>query len=404
MFFVFALTFTPLLAADATTFDLVARAEARGDSPASGSNGPVSRILQLDGGASASSSVAEWRLSASYQPRLLVTAPDFAGKDLVNVLSNGRLSVEYLISRLQKLSLEQTVSYGRQDFSPLHGVAPGAPPPTVPIDPRRPALDLLTVLSSITSLSYAQAVTPRLTLAGRAAIQVGGGADTAAQAYLPQQRGVPADASVSWQASKHDRISFELGGSTFAFSNGNRTSLAKASAAWKTDLGPSLSADLGFGGGSTLTSTLGNSNGWQATYLATAGLTSGLLFGRQKLTGTVGGSVNTVIDQLIGAPYRLATLVAAIGYEPLNVLRFTASASAGRALSGAAEHGQTLALADAAANWQAARDVSFAVGARFASTSGGGTAGALPHSTQWAGYAAITWVPSSRAVFAERAQ
>ncbi len=391
MSLILALLFTPLLAAEVPAVDWVARAEARGDSPAPGAGGVVGRILQLDLGATARISEGDWRLLAAYQPRLLVTAPDFAGKDLVNLLNTGRLEADYSISRLQKLSLEQTLSYGRQDFSPLTGIVAGALPPTVQNGPRLPSLELLSVFSSVTSLTYAQAITRRLTLSGRAAFQVGGGADAAAQAYLLQQRGVPAEAKLSWQASPRDLLSLELGGSTFAFSNGARTTITKAAGAWTGGFGPSLSAHLGLGGGTTLTNSLGEPTSLQLTYLASAGLTSVFNLGREKLIGAFTGSVNTVTDQLSGAPYRLGTLVGSVGYEPLNVLRLTASGSVGKALGGAAERGQTLTVVDAATNWQAAREVGISVGARFAAQAGG--TAAVPHGTQWAGYAAITYLP-----------
>jgi hypothetical protein len=392
MSIVLALAFVPLLATNATTIDLMARAEARGNSPPPGYTAPTTRVLQLDGGLTVAASLNQWRLLAAYQPRLLVSAPNAAGHAVTTPLNNARLSAEYLFSAEQRVRVEQTAMYGLQDFSPLNGAVPGATPSFIPLDPRLPKI-VLSMFASVSSLTYTQMISPRLTAVAHTAFQISGGADTLAQSYLPKQRGGLGDAKITWQAGKHDFLSLDVAGSATVFSTRIRTALASAAVSWKTELGPLTVANLSVGGGGARTNFPLEPTGWKATYQTTGGISHTLLLAHQRLTGGLTVSVTTIVDRLNGAPYRLASGQATLGYQPVNDLRFTANASWGRALSGAVEQGQSLTVFDFAAIAQVTPDASLALGVRSATQIGSAAAG-IPPGTQWAGYAAITFIPT----------
>jgi hypothetical protein len=412
----------PVVAVDGATWSLMARAEGRdtGAAQGVGATGVDARTLTVDVGAGAAIQDGLWTLNAQYQPRLWVSSPDETGGNATTVMHNGRFSAQYLISPLQTLRLDEGISYGRQDFSPLVGGGyPGAPTTTTgsPGAPQGtpgsvgsggilqvPVGVIVPYVSSNTGLTYSERLSPLLSWTAHGGFFISGGTDAYGRQFLPLQKGGEGSVSTSWHAAQFDTFTLSVNGMATHLSNNTSTQVLGANAAWKTILGEATSANVSVGGGAAHTTAPGAlpaagatttptaSASWQPTASAAAGLSHTVSFDAQTVGLGLGTSLSTAIDPASGNFYELLEVHGTASYAPVASLYFALTGSAGRALN-SLEQGQALASFDFSANWRITPQLAISAGGRGAYLSAPYAVGNVvtsPSYWQWAGYAAIS--------------
>src|SRR5262249_16987057 len=144
----------PILAAEGVWMEEAVRAETRGATapPGSANSQPLAQT-QLDGALGLGFDISTFRVHMGYAPRFIFNLPAVeAGASDSELLHNADLRVDYQYTPIDRFRLDETFSYGQQNFSPLVAPRPGVPPP--PLDPQLSQLAVLAYLSSKTLLAY----------------------------------------------------------------------------------------------------------------------------------------------------------------------------------------------------------------------------------------------------------
>ena len=382
-----------LLLADAATYDLAARAEARATSSAPGETGSVNaQVLQIDLTGNTTFQLADWTLTAGYAPRVLIFLPDQANIMGVTGLNTAHLGATLHISPTQTLSLTQTATYGTQDNSPLNASAPGATPAQqlLTLNPRLPLVEILATISATSQASYLQKLSPFLSTSETASFSLGGGADAIAREFLPFQHSLTGSANLADRLNRTDSLTFSITGSGSNFTDHSQSRVAGANVGWSTLF--ARETTFAITAGATLSHSSGNIqaiSGWLPAANGALTLTSGLIDGPERISYSLRAGVSTMIDPLGQGVFELGDARAAFTFEPSRYISFLATAGGGSALTGGAQAGQSVATLDLSGTLKLSPDVLLSVGAR-------GAWQALPPGeigaagTQWAGYAALT--------------
>jgi hypothetical protein len=383
-----------LLAADAATYDLSGRAEARETSTSPGQPTSVNaRMLQLDLVADANLQTGQWLWTAAYQPRILSFAPDQAGLNGFTGFNTATLGVQYRISPTGRMRLSETASYGTQDNSPLNASLPGLSPAQQLLNenPRLPLVEILATISSSSQLAYTQQLSQDVTASADASYSLGGGADALARDFLPFQHSTSGDGSLAWQATAHDRLSLSLGATGTNFPGGSRSRITSASLAWSSQLGVGTTFALSGGGGLGHSVGNGQPTGWQPAFSGSASLATSIVEGDQPVSLSLRVGVSTVIDPLGAGFFELGDAHVGLGWQLTRNLSLVASGGGGRALTGNAQEGQTVSVFDGEVAYRIGPDLGIEGGAR-------GSWQALPPGTiggtaglQWAAFAALSF-------------
>jgi hypothetical protein len=329
-----------LLAAEGVTADAVLRTEGRAFN--STTRGRAATALQIDASLGVTARLGEWSLSAAYVPRLLETPPP-EGSGLSG-LHGVQLGMDYRASATGRMFLRESLSFGRNDFSPLVANTGAGPPPV--LDPRLPVKLLLAFISSSTSLGLEQSLSQRLRFSGTLDYLIIGGSDRVAQNYIPLQRGPQLAANLSWSAARRDALSLALLGSYAKFTNGAAVRLATLQAGWRHDLGRDLRTDLGLGAGFGESTGPGASVPSSAFPSLSGSITRIAPFRGGHTSAGLRANVTPVVDRLTGQIYELGEGRAELGWGMDRLLNLGASGSLGRALSGTAQRGVQLARAE----------------------------------------------------------
>ncbi|HTO99008.1 MAG TPA: hypothetical protein VMK66_18285, partial [Myxococcales bacterium] len=346
----------------------------------------------------------------------MTAAPSGATTD---VLHSGDARLDYEISPLERLSMEESFSMGQQSFSPIVAPQPGAP--VKPLDPTLAQIVEIAYLSSQSTLGYQRALSPRVKLETHAGYTVSGGADAIARTVLPLMHSVQFGSSLNWATSPRDHLSFGLEANAARFSNAQDEAqpdgsvtripvpqedlLLSGTVSWHTQVAHYTSVEMSLGGGAGASrQPLGID--WIPTVIAGAGLTQDIPVEKQQLTGSVRASVSSTIDRTGSGIYQVLDVSALLAYVPVKEIRLSGSAGIGRSLSGDTQQGATVVRSDLNMALSPAREVTLMMGVRMLwqrppdaafDPSSGLPPGALQTGYQWAGYASLMfadhWLP-----------
>jgi hypothetical protein len=382
-----------LLLADAATYELLARTEARETSSVPGEQGSVhAQVLQLDLTGNANFQLGGWALSAGYSPRILLFLPDQANPSGVTGFNTAVLIAALQITPRQLLTLTQTAAYGTQDNSPLSAAAPGTTPAQqlLSLNPRLPLVEILATITATSQATHQQKLSPFITTTEVASFTLSGGADALAREFLPFQHSLVGAATLAWRIDKTDSLTLASTVSGTNFTDHSRSRVAAATLGWSTVF--ARATTFAITAGSSFSHSSGNAqarSGWQPAATGAVTLASVLSDGPEKLSYSLRAGVSTVIDPLGDGVFELGDARASLIFEPSRQLSLSATGAGGRALTGGAQAGQSVATLDVSGTLKLSTDLLISVGAR-------GSWQALPPGeigaagTHWAGYAALT--------------
>ncbi|HZX95201.1 MAG TPA: hypothetical protein VFE90_11835 [Myxococcales bacterium] len=326
-----------LLAQAAVGVDGLARIETRGTagtSAASTAPAVTHAETQVDASIGAEFGSAPVRFQLRYAPRVIFSLTPDPGTPGSDVLHNGTLVGDVLVSPRDHLRLSQSFSYGDQTFSPLVpgelGGKPSSTPP--PLDPQLARLAVLAYVASESTVTYDHKLAPNVKLETYGTYLMNGGADAIGRTVLPLQHGVVAGSSVGLLLSPVDEVSFHLNANVARVAHQD-SALLVGSAEWRTRLSRLTQADLSLGGGA------GGDRSptgwkWEPTLLLGAGITRTVPLQHQDLNAGVRGTLTSSIDRFGGGVYQVADLSAQATYSPLRAVSFGPSAGVSRALTG----------------------------------------------------------------------
>jgi hypothetical protein len=145
-------------------------------------------------------------------------------------LNEGSAHFDWHASPLVTLSLDEEASYGATSFAGL--VFSPVPEGTLPRVDVIPSSQILVLESSTTTLG-SHVTLRRWEFRSEVGYQLSGGADEAARAILPMQRGPLADAVVTYAASHVDHVATTLSASEVTFSSGPQITLVEGDETWR---------------------------------------------------------------------------------------------------------------------------------------------------------------------------
>ena len=246
-----------------------------------------------------------------YTPRLV--AAD-RGTDL---LHSGVVRFGFAASKTLRFSLTESVTYGRQDFSPLTA-STTAPPPVVV-----PSVRFLEVVNSTTSLQVAQRFSPALTGSLGVSYSWGGALQADAGASFPQSRQPGLFGSLGWTLSKRDKLSGTLAAGISSSDNGSSASYASLTAAFARVFSQAVQASLSTGMSWTQ-SQAGPRVGSVWGLLPNAAASVSFATPVRGLSFSAGGALSPALDAQTGTANTSATASAGASWQ----ISRTASASA----------------------------------------------------------------------------
>ncbi len=192
--------------------------------------------------------------SAAYEPRIFVIASQADKK--VYYLHRGRLSFDIKPAPRWQVYLNSRGSFGEYDFNPLSGLqgtqpgtglptSPGGSgPPAPPVLGTTPSTRFVNVLDFQASAGFVYSITSTWQWIASAGYIATGGADAAAQALVPLQRGPIAATGPRWNLSRHDSLLALVDVFHARFTNGPISTLVNLTANWTHVWAPGLETDL----------------------------------------------------------------------------------------------------------------------------------------------------------------
>jgi hypothetical protein len=232
--------------ADVGTFTLTDRTEVRLRDPDPVTN-QAALDLDLDADARAELTSSHSHYTLAYMPRLSLLDLNGAGFQQPALMNDALASAEWRTGKTL-ITVRELGGYGWLGIESLSAVAtpgtpaltgPGGQPLPVPNAQPTPTVTVDTLLEgrSNTSVSSVLTLTPwAVTIT--VGYQLGGGANSASQEYLPFQNGPYAQAIADLRATAHDHLVTELDGlqdtvSSSFYSDGASLVLAEAEEQWK---------------------------------------------------------------------------------------------------------------------------------------------------------------------------
>jgi hypothetical protein len=207
------------------------------------------------------------RLTLTYTPRL--TLRELIPAVQPELLHQASLRAEVPLSTDTRIFATQELAYGQQDYGSLTSLlnepatpaaGQSAPPPTtqapLPGGALQPLPGRVTVraIASTSSVGFFHIVTPRVLLGMNASYFFTGGANRAAQATVPLQRGPRVDAAVGYLLTPIDTLLTAASATHITFTTGPRPLILELTESWQRQLDPAsqLSLSAGASGVSTL--------------------------------------------------------------------------------------------------------------------------------------------------------
>jgi len=353
------------------------------------------------------------RLSLGYGPSITVT-PLQAENPNVLIFHAAAIALSQRWQRTT-LTLSESAGYGRVNFrsqalagagtgpvvttpTPTPGAAP-PPPATGGVPGMLPAPGTpgttgantlqgfdrpLTFVSSVTSLTLNQVVSPVLTLTGGVSYLVSGAVGAGQSAFYPTVRGPGAQASVTYGLTRNDRLSTGAFTQLATASTGNRAWLLSVTEAWTHRLGRATNGSLGSGLSITRNSQPDGLIYYSVYPNFLASIASSSRLGRSTVTFGGGVSSTPYIDPVRAAvdPRLSANVFTGLGRDKFST---SLSGSTGLAIATAGSTGALNSVSGAF-------NVSYRLGAAMSLDSGVRSA--------WQSFQGGTTVPISFAFYA----
>jgi hypothetical protein len=171
-----------------------------------------------------------------------------------SVLHRATLASTVALERGWDLTAAAFATYGPASTFQMASTGPSTPPgtPPPPAEPV-PVVGQLDYVSGSAALGLAGALSPRLRLRSSAEVFLDGGANAAAQAQMPLERGARAGAGLDWTASPRDLLVSNLSASVTRLSTGRGALIARATEAWRYSA--TKNTELSAGAGLSYTSS-----------------------------------------------------------------------------------------------------------------------------------------------------
>jgi hypothetical protein len=361
-----ALVCSLVLAAPAT-YDVSLRSEVRGTPEGTTEvqfNPSVSLEAPVPG---------HFSLLGSYTPRIVLFE---ALAPTATYLHRGRVASFWRAAKGTRLVLDEQLLYGLSSFSWLQTAAEGG----APTFDRLAKVPPLNYFSTSTSFGIEQALSRKVGLGLSAAYLVSGGADAAARAIVPIQRGPRLALRVAWAFATQDSLLGALDAYASSYSSIQTSYVADANVGWRHVFSRVMDFDMGAGVAVSREKFADSSSSSLYPYFG-AGIRRGILEkrGGQYLAGSLRVRLAPAVDPLTGIVYARADLFGNIDYSPIRKLTLAVGGGGSRGLSGVLR-GDTLGFAQAYANYELSKHFSVTAGTR---------AVWLPY-FQWANFLAIS--------------
>jgi hypothetical protein len=376
----FAFLTTILLGADLVNYDVSLRTEGRTGTPAAGI-GSTASFVELVPAAGLSAHLGAFDASAGYTPRLLY---GFGGNYGLAVLHRGTLGGAWRMSRKTRFTLDQLVTYGQNNFSPLFATQ-GQPPP----DPHLPPVLTLKYLQSMSTFSVSHSTLTGLEMGSSASYSVSGGADSAARVLLPLQRTAQVNGRFGWELSRTDTLTSILVGSWTSFSNSSRILLMSSGMGWGHRFAPVTRGDFFAGVSLARSARPGVPDRVQAGPNAAADLSHRASRRGQQLEGTVRVALTSAVDPYGGGVYQRVEGILGVEYSPLRSLSLSLRGTGAQGVSGPRELRNGTAQVEFRSLLAVDKHLDLGAGVRTAWVSVGGRA-PLQSGFYWAGFVSVT--------------
>jgi len=367
-----------VLAAGQLDYEVSLRTEGR-TGTSSTSADSLANFVQLDPAAALSTRLRAFDITGAYRPRLLFA---LAVHQLA-VLHRGTLGTKWRLSRKTRLTFDQSLAYGRNDFSPLIGVQGTSPP-----DPRLPPVLILKYLQSASTIGVTHSTLTGVEWGGSASYSLSGGADQAARNVLPLSRNGALSGHVDFELTRTDVLSATAVGSLTTFSNHARTLVVSGGSGWRHQFSPATQGDVSAGLSITQSVRPGLPDVIKTGPFASLGVSHRASIRRQQLLGSARVSYTKAVDPYGGGAYSRVDGILGAEYSPIRSLSFTLRAAGSRALSGPPELRNGLAQVELASLFAIDRHLSVSAGARTAWYSG--TARSALQGFLWAAFLGLT--------------
>ncbi len=338
-------------------------------------------FLEINPAAGLSTRFDALTIDGGYRPRLLYSLNI---DHTLSVLHRGNLGGNWRLSRKTRLNFDESLSYGRNDFSPLIAIQG-----TTPTDPHLPSVLSLAYFSTTSTVGVTSSGAG-LEWVGSASYSLSGGLDQAARNVLPLARTGSVSGRVAYEISRSDALTSSAGASVTTFSNGAETAAGSALVGWRRQFTRATQGDVSGGFSLTQYSRPGLPQAVVTGPSASLGVAhQASIFRRQQLRGTARVSYSAAVDPYGGGAYSRAEGVLGADYAPTGWLAFTLRGSGARGLSGPPELRNGLAQLEFASVLSVERHMSISGGVRTAWLSNVGTLPAQP-GFQWAAFVGIT--------------
>ncbi|HVP60707.1 MAG TPA: hypothetical protein VMT11_09115 [Myxococcaceae bacterium] len=191
--------------------------------------------------------------AVAYEPRIIIIASQADQK--VYYLHKGRLALDIHPAPRWQFYVNSRSSFGEYDFNPLSGLqgsqpgtglpqTPGSGPPAPPVLGTSPDKRFVNVLDFEASAGISYSLTSVWQWIASVGYLASGGADEAARAFVPLQRGPIAATGPRWTLSRQDTLLALVDVSHVRFTNGPISTLVNLTANWTHIWTPGLETDL----------------------------------------------------------------------------------------------------------------------------------------------------------------
>ena len=370
----------PLLCAAAVTVavDLADRSELR----VRDSNEPVGAVIDLETTPSLGIRLAARALTLElgYSPRFTLRQIDHGG--LPEALHHGLVGLRARLRRLE-ITGRAEGSWGTQSFTSL---APGSTSgmTTTPIGELAPTSSLAYAsLRAGATLRFT--ATRRTTLSASFDYAASGGADAAARALVPFQRGPLATLDAEVAPTRRDRVGATVAFTRTTFSSGIDDILLETKLRFARRL--SRRAEIEVAAGASALAAHGPSGARISPYPLVE-VTIAQRFPAARVEGRLAARLGPVVSWLYGTVDERVQGDAFLTWAPRPRITVRAQLGAARSVGRGEEPALTLVLGEAAIGLQTSRAVKLELGTRGAWQKEGGTVAAPP---QWVFFAGATF-------------
>ncbi|HEX4384531.1 MAG TPA: hypothetical protein VH083_16330, partial [Myxococcales bacterium] len=169
-----------------------------------------------------------------------------------------------------------------------------------------------------------------------------GGADAIGRTSLPLQHGVTLSSGIGWTATREDTFTATILATGTSFNPSQRSETGSLSLGYRRSINDRTGVDAGLGFGAGAAQGGAQPVAVSPFPVASAGITHTIPLRNASVSGGLHATLSPSIDPVTGAIYEFLQGNADLSWSPLTVLRFSAHAGYGRALSGTQVQGQDL--------------------------------------------------------------